>query len=99
MRKYAVPAALLLTAVLAAGCGSAAPATTETTAAVEETKEAEETKAEDKAEAEEEAKTAVAFAGIDNPAVKAAADWLAGFAAENLKSGEGMIPVMSLAKL
>ena len=47
MRKYAVPAALLLTAVLAAGCGSAAPATTETTAAVEETKEAEETKAED----------------------------------------------------
>ncbi len=97
MKKYAVPAALLLTAILAAGCGGqAAQPATETTAAVE-TKEAAEDKTEEKAEEKSEA--AYKFTGIDNPCIAAAADWLANYSAENMKLKDGVIPVMSLAKL
>lgn len=95
MKKYTVPAALLLTAVLAAGCGQAAAPEAVETAATESAETVQETTDGEKAAESVESVPAV----IDNPCLRAANEYFTEWAGENMQAAEGLIPVSSIVKV
>ena len=86
MKKYTVPAALLLTAVLAAGCGQAAAPEAVETAATESAETVQETTDGEKAAESVESVPAV----IDNPCLRAANEYFTEWAGENIQAAEGL---------